>query len=127
MYWLDPRNPDLRQRYLDRMAAEGMVTEADHEGQPPLEVSASFGTISEYFFLTMRVLHVGMLASFSMLEKLGKEHSRWQQDLNIREQEVLRLRHGGAAAAGMVAALDNEIAKMKKWIDVIKQCILSYQ
>ena len=65
MYWLDPRNPDLRQRYLDRLAAEGMV-EAEPEGISPLEISSSFGTISEYFFLTMRVLHVGMLSSFTM-------------------------------------------------------------
>ena len=126
MYWLDPRNPDLRQRYLDRLAEEGLVQ--DDEGTPPLEISTSFGTISEYFFLTMRVLHVGMLASFSMLEKLAKEHSRWQQDVNVREQELLRLRHaGGPEAAAMVAQLDSEVKQVKKWIDAIKQCNLCYQ
>merc|ERR1719171_1339746 len=87
MYWLDPRNPDLRQRYLDRLAADGMV-ETDPD-EAPLEVSTSFGTISEYFFLTMRVLHVGMLSSFAMLEKLMKDHPRFQQDLALREQIML--------------------------------------
>lgn len=53
MYWLDSRNPDLRQRYLDRLAAEGIVAPEDDD-PPPLVVSTSFGTISEYFFLTMR-------------------------------------------------------------------------
>jgi len=34
MYWLDPRNPDLRRRYLDRMAGE-MVP----PGEPPTDAT----------------------------------------------------------------------------------------
>ena len=44
MYWLDPRNPDLRDRYLARMA-EAVVT-FDPEGVAPLPVSTTFGTVS---------------------------------------------------------------------------------
>ena len=42
MYWLDPRNPDLRQRYLDRLREEGLVEE---EGLPPLEVRPSMSVL----------------------------------------------------------------------------------
>mmetsp|Transcript_46593 Transcript_46593/g.122326 ORF Transcript_46593/g.122326 Transcript_46593/m.122326 type:complete len:1040 (-) Transcript_46593:517-3636(-) len=125
MYWLDSRNPDLRQRYLDRLAAEGVVApDADDE---PLQVSASFGTISEYFFLTMRVLHVGLLPSYAMLEKLSKEHQRWASDLHIREQELMRLRTAGQHGSAITQQLEAEAAQLKKWIDAVKQCILGYQ
>jgi ubiquitin conjugation factor E4 B len=125
MRWLDPRNPDLRQRYLDRMAAEGIV-EVDPEGVPPLEVSASFGTISEYFFLTMRVLHVGLLSSFTMLEQLMKDHQKHSQAQQGREQELMQLRASGADPVHAMR-LEQEIAAVKKWIEGMKQCILCYQ
>ena len=73
------------------------------------------------------MLHVGLLASFSMLEKLSKEHSRWSQDLSIREQELMRLRSAGAGAGGIIAQLEAETASLKKWIEAVKQCILCYQ
>ena len=126
MYWLDSRNPDLRQRYLDRLAAEGIVA-PDDDDSPPLEVSTSFGTVTEYFFLTMRVLHVGLLPSYSMLEKLQKEYGRWHQDLQIREQELMRLRAGGHHSSGVTAQLEAEVTQLKKWIDAVKQCVLAYQ
>ena len=104
-HWLDPRNPDLRQRYLDRMAAEGTVID---ENEAALEVSTSFGTVSEYFFLTMRVLHVGMLSSFTMLEKLMKDHPRWESDLQIREQILMTQPN---------PQLQAEVTEMKKWVE----------
>ena len=55
------------------------MVEPEAEGAEPLAVSASFGTISEYFFLTIRMLHMGLLSSFSMMENLMKQHSRLQQ------------------------------------------------
>ena len=48
------------------------------------QVSSSFGTISEYFFLTMRVLHMGLLSSFGMMENLMKQHQRLQEQLQAR-------------------------------------------
>ena len=36
----------------------------------PLVVSTAFGTVSEYFFLTMRAMHVGYLSSCSALQQL---------------------------------------------------------
>ena len=127
MYWLDPRNPDLRQRYLDRMIADGaLVTAADHQDEPPLQVSTSFGTISEYFFLTMRVLHVGMLPSFAMMEKLMKEHSKYAQDLQIRERELMQQRAAGGGGP-LVMQMEGEVATLKAWIEGLKRCILCYQ
>ena len=84
---------------LDRLAAEGAVVEPEPEGAPPLEVSSSFGTISEYFFLTMRVLHVGLLTSFSMLEHLHKDHGRMASDLRRHEGELM-LRMGSRYGRG---------------------------
>jgi len=51
-------------------------------------VSTSFGTISEYFFLTMRVLHNGLLSSFTLYHQLAQQHHRWRNELEMREQEV---------------------------------------
>jgi len=126
MYWLDSRNPDLRQRYLDKLAADGLVAPDDTD-EPPLEVSASFGTISEYFFLCMRALHVGLLPSYTMLEKLQKEFGNWQRDLQLREQELLRLRASGQMSGHVVMQMEAEVTQLKKWMEAVKQCVLGYQ
>ena len=54
-HWLDPSDATKRKRYDDE---RGEGAEAG-EGGDQLVISSSFGTISEYFFLTMRLLHVG--------------------------------------------------------------------
>ncbi len=78
----------------------------------------------------MRVLHVGLLSSFSMLERLMKEHGRWSQDLAIREQEMVRVRAaaaGGSGADSILAQLTGEVTALKKWIDGVKRYVLCYQ
>ena len=126
MRWLDPRNPGLRQRYLDRMREEMVEPEALDE--EPLQVSKSFGTISEYFFITLRVLHMGLLSSFTMLEELMKRHQRMNQELQIREEELARQR---AAAAGgpspMIPVLEAEVTRIKMYVDGMQRFKLCYQ
>jgi len=48
----------------------------------PLVVSTAFGTVSEYFFLTMRAMHVGYLSSCSALQRLlcDPTAAEWLQD-----------------------------------------------
>ena len=71
-YWLAPADAKLREAYEARCAEAG--TPPEPPGAAPLAVSASFGTISEYFFLTMRLLHVGLLTSFSVLEQMPEPY-----------------------------------------------------
>ena len=42
------------------------MVDPEPEGATPLAVSTTFGTISEYFFLTMRLMHTGVLSSFAV-------------------------------------------------------------
>lgn len=126
MYWLDPRNPDLRNRYLARMAEA--VVEPEPEGSEPLAVSESFGTISEYFFLTMRVLHVGMLSSFAILEKISNYYHRTAQEINSHEQQLRSMR---VAAAGQqaphLAMLEKQLEQMRSFSEQLKRSVLCYQ
>ena len=64
------------------------MVEPEHEDTAPLQVSATFGTISEYFFLTLRILHIGLLSSFAMMEKLMQQHGRLQQVPHSSSEEV---------------------------------------
>lgn len=95
---------DLVLRYLDRMREE--MVEPDSEDAAPLQVSSSFGTISEYFFLTLRLLHMGLLSSFSMMERLMQQHSRLQQVRGVgqggeEERRVSKRRlYGGMIEGG---------------------------
>jgi len=124
MYWLDPRNPDLRRRYLERMADE--MVEPDPEDAAALTVSASFGTISEYFFLTMRLLHVGLLSSFTVFAELSKEHGRLKQEQDRLESELQRMRHFSSGSP-MLGQLEGEIERLKKIVETIKRNLLCYQ
>lgn len=119
-YWLDPRNPDLRRRYLERTSSEG--ADPDPEDTPPLPVSTSFGTVTEYFFLSMRVLHMGLLSSFTLYQQLAQQHHRWRNELEMREAELARMQGMGgalpAAADTMLQTMQAETTKLRQSNDV---------
>lgn len=48
----------------------------------------------------MRVLHMGLLSSFTLYQQLAQQHQRWKSDLELREQEVARMRAIGALPDG---------------------------
>ena len=75
-HWLDPADAAARTRYA---AQEERAAEGESE---PLVVSTAFGTVSEYFFLTMRAMHVGYLSSCSALQRLlcDPTAAEWLQD-----------------------------------------------
>ncbi|KAG8462786.1 hypothetical protein KFE25_004762 [Diacronema lutheri] len=101
MHWLDPRNQDAADRYLRHMAREGdgppaaglaggdgaaacsggdgTCAAADGGGaedELALEVSASFGTISEFFFLALRALRVSAVPAFKRLGQIETQAHR---------------------------------------------------
>jgi len=126
MYWLDPRNPDLRQRYLEHMRDE--MVEPEPEGTPPLAVSASFGTISEYFFLAMRTLHLGLLSSFTVFNELARHHHMSKNEQDLREGEIARLRQmGGGAPNPLLEQMEAEIAKFREMNAAITRFLHCYQ
>ena len=84
---------------------------APRRGARRVQVSTSFGTISEYFFLTLRVLNKGLLSSFGLMENLMKQHSRLQQELQMREDELARQRGMGGMGAQVCAAAAIEIER----------------
>eukprot|EP00962_Isochrysis_galbana_P020659 scaffold6052_cov76-Isochrysis_galbana.AAC.1 len=102
------------------MAAEGVSPDSDDT--PPLHVSSSFGTVTEYFFLCMRVQHMGLLSSFTVYQQLAQQHHRWRNELQMREAEVARMRGMGgalpAAAGTMLETIEAETAKLRKSNDV---------
>mmetsp|Transcript_32953 Transcript_32953/g.54448 ORF Transcript_32953/g.54448 Transcript_32953/m.54448 type:complete len:1043 (-) Transcript_32953:431-3559(-) len=124
MYWLDPRNPDLRRRYLERMESERV--EPEPEGTPPLAVSTSFGTISEYFFLTMRLLHIGVQPSFVILGELAKQHHQTKQEMEITEEQM-RVRTLSGASQAELQMFEAQLEKTKEFVEMIKRYMLCYQ
>ena len=78
-------------------------------------------------FTTM--LKVGPLSSFSLLENFSQHYGRVQQQVQVREQEVLRMRTSANAAMGsmMVASLEADLARMKEMADALKRHILVFQ
>ena len=127
-YWLDPANPALRAKYVERCAADGSTPEP--EGAAPLAVSDSFGTISEYFFLTSRLLHEGLLTSFTVLEQLHQKAHRWNGELEMAERELLRVR--AAANLGPMqpmaeAQLQAQTDKLRELVNANKRHMLAYK
>ena len=97
-HWLDPSDATKRKRYDDERG-EGA---AAGEGGDPLVISASFGTISEYFFLTMRLLHVGVLPVFPVLKEITRECQQIEEHSDRIEQQLAGL--GNHPQAGQLAA-----------------------
>ena len=127
-YWLAPADPALRLAYEARCAEAGTTPEAP--GAAPLAVSASFGTISEYFFLTMRLLHVGLLTSFSVLEQMQQRAHRWKGELDMAQAELMRLRQAGTGNpmhAHIEAQLQAQVDKYKEVGDANKRNMLAYR
>jgi ubiquitin conjugation factor E4 B len=127
-YWLAPADAALRQAYEARCAEAGTTPEPP--GATPLAVSASFGTISEYFFLTMRLLHVGLLTSFSVLEQMQQRAHRWKSELDMAQAELMRLRQAGSGNplhAHIEAQLQAQVDKYKQVGDANKRNMLAYR
>jgi len=127
-YWLSPADPALRRAYEARCAEAGTTPEPP--GAAPLAVSASFGTISEYFFLTMRLLHVGLLTSFSVLEQMQQRAHRWKSELDMAQAELMRLRQAGSGnplQAHIEAQLQAQVDKYKEVGDANKRNMLAYR
>ena len=97
-HWLDPSDATKRKRYDDERG-EGA---AAGEGGDPLVISSSFGTISEYFFLTMRLLHVGVLPVFPVLKEITRECQQIEEHSDRIEQQLAGL--GNHPQAGQLAA-----------------------
>ena len=74
---------------------------------PPLEVSASFGTISEYFFLTMRVLHNPYELQTISLKALSFASLAIEGATALRSRTYSGWAHGrGPARDGAQAVMD---------------------
>ena len=138
-YWLDPTgDPARADRYHARLAEavaarrESAGSSADVGSPPraaadetPLAVSASFGTISEYFFLTMRVLHMGLLTSFQLHSKMARELAETEHKLAAYQQQLDAASMGGQSAA--LAMIGAEVDFMRSVSDELRRAVLCYQ
>ena len=74
-------------------------------------ISSSFGTISEYFFLTMRLLHVGVLPVFPVLKEITRECQQIEEHSDRIEQQLAGL--GNHPQAGQLAATRDAFAGLR--------------
>uniref|UniRef100_A0A7S0Q3G5 RING-type E3 ubiquitin transferase n=1 Tax=Coccolithus braarudii TaxID=221442 RepID=A0A7S0Q3G5_9EUKA len=126
LYWLQPSNADLRRRYVEKKIEAGEEPEA--EGMPALAVSTSFGTISEYFFLTMRLMHLGILSALSVFGELARNAHMTKNEQELRETELQRLRlMGSGAPSALVAQMQAEVARYSQMNEAISRFLLCYQ
>jgi len=117
-HWLDPADATARTRYA---AQEERAAEGESE---PLVVSTAFGTVSEYFFLTMRAMHVGYLSSCSVLERLREDRKRVQQQVPVMEQQHQMLQ---ASNPQMAAMMEQQLSSARAVVDDLKRAQLSYE
>jgi len=88
-------------------------------------VSTSFGTISEYFFLTMRLLHTGVLSSFAVVKELWELFHKYKSQRELLEQEIERLRAMGGGPA--LALHEQQLERYKGYMATIKRYCFCYQ
>ncbi len=76
----------------------------------------------------MRVLHIGMLTSFSILEKISNYFHRTSQDISTHEGQLRVMR---AANAGQPAPhlrmIEKQLEQLKTFNEQLKRAVLCYQ
>ena len=78
----------------------------------------------------MRLLHVGLLTSFSVLEQMQQRAHRWKSELDMAQAELMRLRQAGQGNPLHVhieGQLQAQVDKYKEVGDANKRNMLAYR
>eukprot|EP00742_Colponemidia_sp_Colp-10_P011138 GILJ01012341.1.p1 GENE.GILJ01012341.1~~GILJ01012341.1.p1 ORF type:complete len:1148 (-),score=204.51 GILJ01012341.1:87-3530(-) len=115
--WVDPRNYARQKQFEARLQGSSQSSSVG-DTEEAIQISDQFGTITEFFFITMQALHIGILPMNQFVIELSRGILNMQKELK-RLQDM----PGSPEAALHLPRLEAELERLQANKLVYDMCI----